>query len=177
MTHPLDMLRHHVTGAIERGQAVPIVGIPAQHTYSLIVGNIGQTWSGTNGAQALREYGQAKASAAKPGGRDGWEPVTLFRDGEPWHEFNPGPFWFVELTDTFGGEANYSWVTRVKVQARTLAHAVRRFSKDAGFVGRVRFDLDDGTSARYNVRGAALCFFVSAWDDEKHSDYLHIREL
>jgi hypothetical protein len=54
---------------------------------------------------------------------------------------------------------------------------VRRFSRDAGFVGRVRFDWNDGNSARYNVRGAALCFFVSAWDDDSHSDYLHIREL
>lgn len=152
----------------------------AQHTYSLIVGNVGQTWSGTNGAQALREYGQAKASAAQPGGRDGWEPVTLFRDGEPWHEYTPGPFWFVELTDTFSGEANYSWVTRVKVQARTMAHAVRRFSRDAGFTGRVRFDFcvpDEYGTTRYNVRGAALCFFVSAWDDETHSEYFHIREL
>lgn len=149
----------------------------AQHTYSLIVGNIGQTWAGTNGAQALREYGAAKHSAASPGGRDGWEPVTLFRDCEPWREFNPGPFWFVELTDTFSGEANYSWVTRVKVQARTLAHAVRRFSKDAGFTRRLSFQYDDGTSARYNIRGAALCFFVCAWDDECHSELFHVREL
>lgn len=128
-----------------------------QHQYSLTVGNIGQTWSGTNGAQALREYGQAKASASSPGGRDGWEPVTLFRDGEPWHEFNPGPFWFVELTDTFGGEANYSWVTRVKVQARTLAHAVRRFSRDAGWpaasidqVERGKFENVPGSQSKGN---------------------------
>ncbi len=148
-----------------------------QHQYSLTVGNVGTVWTGTNGAQALREYGAAKRSAAQPGGRDGWEPVTLFLDNEPWHEFNPGPFWFVELTDTFGGEANYSWVTRVKVQAKTLKHAVRRFSKDAGFTGRVRADWDDGTYKRYNVQGAALCFFVCAWDDETHSNYLSIQEL
>lgn len=148
-----------------------------QHQYCLTVGNIGQTWSGTNGAQALREYGQAKASAAKPGGRDGWEPVTLFRDGEPWHEFNPGPFWFVELTDTFGGDANYSWVTRVKVQAKSMAHAVRRFSKDAGFTGRVRLAYDMDDSARYDIRGACMCFFVSPWDDDSHGDYFHLQEL
>lgn len=152
----------------------------AQHQYSVEVGNVGTVWSGTNGAQALREYGAAKHSASSPGGRDGWEPVTLFRDGEPWHEYTPGPFWFVELTDTFSGEANYSWVTRVKVQAKTLKHAVCRFSKDAGFVGRVRFDCamsDELGTARYNIRSAALCFFVSAWDDETHSNYLHMREL
>ena len=27
--HPLDILRHHVTGAIERGEAEPITEIPA----------------------------------------------------------------------------------------------------------------------------------------------------
>ncbi len=152
----------------------------AQHQYSLTVGNVGTVWSGANGAQALREYGAAKHSAASPGGRDGWEPVTLFRDCEPWHEYTPGPFWFVELTDTFCGEANYSWVTRVKVQAKTLKHAVRRFSRDAGFVGRVRFDYcaaDEFGTTRYNIRGAALCFFVCAWDDEHHSELFHVREL
>ncbi len=152
----------------------------AQHQYSLTVGNVGTVWSGTNGAQALREYGAAKHSAASPGGRDGWEPVTLFRDSEPWREFNPGPFWFVELTDTFCGEANYSWVTRVKVQAKTLKHAVRRFSKDAGFVGRVQCDYamsDELGTVRYLVRDAALCFFVSHWSDEYHSEYCHLREL
>ncbi len=152
----------------------------AQHQYSLTVANVGTVWSGTNGAQALREYGAAKHSASSPGGRDGWEPVTLFRDSEPWREFNPGPFWFVELTDTFGGEANYSWVTRVKVQAKTLKHAVRRFSKDAGFTGRVRHECtfpDEYGTTRYRVNGAALCFFVCPWDDERHADYMHLREL
>ena len=148
-----------------------------QHQYSLIVGNIGETWTGTNGFEAMRQYGQAKSSAAQPGGRDGWEPVTLMRDGEPYRSFEPGPFWFIELTDTFGGDANYSWVTRVKVQAKSLDHAVRRFSRDAGFTGRVRGDWDDGTCKRYNICGAALCFFVSQWDDECHADCMHIKEL
>jgi hypothetical protein len=150
------------------------------NSWSVSVSNIGTVWQGSNGAQAMREYGAAKASAAKPGGRDGWECVTLCRNGEPVHEFNPGPFWFVELTDTFGGEANYSWVTRVKVRARTLQHAVRRFSRDAGFTGRVQFDYsipDEFGTARYVIRGAALCFFISAWDDETHSDHFHIREI
>ena len=29
MSTPLDRLRHHVTGAIERGEAVPVVEVPA----------------------------------------------------------------------------------------------------------------------------------------------------
>ena len=151
-----------------------------KHNYSLIVENVGVTYSGENGAHALREYGAAKASAAKPGGRDGWSTVTLFRDGDIWHEFTPGPFFYVELTDTFGGEANYSWVTRVKVQAKNLKHAVRRFSQDAGFTGRIAHDYsipDEYGTERYIIRGAALCFFVSHWDDDTHGDYFHMQEL
>ena len=147
------------------------------HQYQLIVSNVGTVLETHNGAIALREYGRAKRSAAQPGGRDGWESVTLMRDGSPMLEFEPGPFWFVELTDTHGGEANYSWVTRVRVQAKTLQHAVRRFSADAGFSGRVRKEWDSGDSVRYNIRGAALCFFVSPWDEETCANYFHVREL
>lgn len=148
--------------------------------WDVTVSNIGIVWTGTNGAQAFREYGIAVDSARQPGGRDGWESVTLSRNGEPVHEFSPGPFFYVELTDTFGGEANYSWVTRVKVQARNLKHAVRRFSRDAGFTGRVCFDYeipDEFGTRRYNIRGAAMCFFISHWDDDAHGDYFHVREL
>mgnify|MGYP003479416648 CR=1 FL=1 len=148
--------------------------------YELIVGNIGLTWHGTNGAQALREYGAARESARKPGGRDGWETVTLMRDSEPVREFQPGPFFLVELTDTFGGDANYSWVTRVKVQARNIKHAARRFASDAGYSGRVRCDYaapDELGTTRYNIRGAALCFFVCHWSDEYHSELCRMGEL
>lgn len=146
-------------------------------SYSVEVSNVGTVWQGSNGARAFQEFGQARASAAKPGGRDGWESVTLTKDGQPLHEFNPGPFWFVELTDTFGGDANYSWVTRVKVQARSIKHALRRFSDDAGFKGRLVRGYDDGETIRYDIRGCALCFFISAWDEERHSDYFHVKEL
>lgn len=34
MSEPLNALRYHVTGAIERGEATPIVGIPAKRKRS-----------------------------------------------------------------------------------------------------------------------------------------------
>lgn len=145
--------------------------------YSLIVGNIGEVWAGANGARALQEFGDWRRIASTPGGRAGWEPVELFRNDQPYRAFTPGPFWFVELTDTFGGEANYSWVTRVKVQAKTLPHALRRFSKDAGFVGRLRKQWDDGNAIRYDVQGACVCFFISAWDEDCHGELSLVREL
>lgn len=147
------------------------------HRYEVIVSNVGRVCETTNRAIACREYGHARASAAIPGGRDGWETVTLYKDGEPLYEFNPGPFWFVELTDTYGVEANYSWVRRVKVQGKSIKHALRRFSDDAGFKGRLIRGYDDGETIRYDIRGAALCFFISAWDEERHADYFHVKEL
>jgi hypothetical protein len=85
-------------------------------------------------------------------------------------------YFLIELTDTFGGEANYAWVTRVKVAANNLRHAVRKFSKDAGFTGRVRHDYsipDELGTERYIIRGAAMCFFASAWSDDYHRDLRH----
>lgn len=41
-------------------------------------------------------------------------------------------FYFVEVTDTFGGEANYSWVKRLKVKANTMRGAVNKVSRDSG---------------------------------------------
>jgi hypothetical protein len=41
----------------------------------------------------------------------------------------------VEVTDTFGGEANYSWVRRYSVDAPTEASIVRRAKAAAGWSG------------------------------------------
>ena len=58
--------------------------------YIVNVGNVGNAWAGTNGAEALRQYGQWKAASIADHGRASGEPVVLLRNGEPWHEFN-GP--------------------------------------------------------------------------------------
>lgn len=34
--NPIEVLRHHVTGAIERGEAVAIAGLPASHGVYLV---------------------------------------------------------------------------------------------------------------------------------------------
>ena len=56
----------------------------------------------------------------------------------------------VELTDTFGGEANYSWVTRKNLKLIGLPHSNRRIlklaRKELGLEGvklRQRYDLED----------------------------------
>jgi hypothetical protein len=57
--------------------------------YEVIVGNVGTTLTTDNGAEALREYGAWKHASKHGIGRAHGEPVTLMRDGEPWHEYQP----------------------------------------------------------------------------------------
>ena len=75
--------------------------------------------------------------------------------------------YFVEITDTFGGEANYSWVTHHKVKAASIRGAVIRVNRDSGLgfhkVG------DYGDCVRYDSRSGATCAFFEEWDEEKHS--------
>ena len=41
-------------------------------------------------------------------------------------------YWF-EVTDTFGGEANYCWVHRYIVHATSMTQAVRKVNKIEGY--------------------------------------------
>lgn len=41
--------------------------------------------------------------------------------------------YFLELTDTFGNELNYSHVTRFKVNASSLRGAVSKVSRETGY--------------------------------------------
>ena len=65
---------------------------------------------------------------------------------------------FVEMTDTFGGEANYSWVNRYLVTASSARGAMRKVSKETGYPAKL--DYSTGDSWRYNVPGHCICFFV-----------------
>jgi hypothetical protein len=70
---------------------------------------------------------------------------------------------FIEVTDTFGGEANYSWVTRHVIAATTERGAVNRFSKMSGYEWHVEGDYGD--SKRYDSKSGATCFFISEFDN------------
>ena len=70
--------------------------------------------------------------------------------------------WNIEITDTFGGEANYCWVKRYQVKAKSILGAVQKIAREHG--GGWRVDYNDGDSARYNLQGACVCMFVS-FDD------------
>jgi hypothetical protein len=73
--------------------------------YIVNVGNIGNAWQGTNGAEALRQYGQWKAASMADHGRASGEPVTLFRNDEPWRSHSGHVLYCFRLGD--GNEGNY----------------------------------------------------------------------
>jgi len=66
--------------------------------------------------------------------------------------------YFVEMTDTFGGEANYCWVNRFLVSASSPRGAMRRVCTRTGdSVRNVGCD-------RWDAVGAHICYFVE-WVD------------
>jgi len=74
--------------------------------------------------------------------------------------------YFVEVTDTFGGEANYCWVHRFKVSATTERGAMRKVERRLPYSGGVYKDMDTGDMQRWNWRNACVCAFVEHYDDQ-----------
>jgi hypothetical protein len=73
---------------------------------------------------------------------------------------------FVEVTDTYGGEANYSWVHRFKVHASTPRGAMRKVERHMPYAGGVKKDLDTGDMQRWVWRTACVCAFVEGYTDQ-----------
>jgi len=66
--------------------------------------------------------------------------------------------YFIEMTDTFGGEANYCWVNRFIVSASSPRGAMRKVAKKTGFAVR------SVGGDRWDAVGACVCYFVE-WVD------------
>ena len=75
----------------------------------------------------------------------------------------------IEITDTYGGEANYSWVKRWLVKANTERGAISKLARLEG--GGFRLDWNSGDTARYNLKGACVCAFVSYLEDSAISAF------
>ena len=69
--------------------------------------------------------------------------------------------YFVEMTDTFSGEANYCWVNRFIVSASSPRGAMRKVCARTG--DRVR----DVGCERWDSRTDCVCYFVEWIDDEQ----------
>lgn len=70
----------------------------------------------------------------------------------------------IEITDTFGGEANYSWVTRHEITAKSMLGAAQKLSRMSGLnwhkVG------DYGDMRRYDSKSGATCAFIEYSEGE-----------
>jgi hypothetical protein len=71
---------------------------------------------------------------------------------------------YVEVTDTFGGEANYSWVRRYKVHANTMRGAMLKVSRHLG--ASARRVMNCGDMCRYDLSNSAVCAFVMGYEDQ-----------
>lgn len=72
---------------------------------------------------------------------------------------------FVEVTDMYDGEANYSWVHRFKVHASSHRGAIRKVQNEMN-LGSVRSLGTFGDSTYYKVVNAAICAFVDGYEDQ-----------
>lgn len=71
--------------------------------------------------------------------------------------------YYVELTDTFSGDANYSWLKRFIIRANTKQGAISKLSKETGFNFRIYYDSE---VSRYNAKNACICAFI---EDNTHN--------
>lgn len=75
--------------------------------------------------------------------------------------------WKVEVTDTFGGEANYSWARRFEMESfedEARRSIMRRAKALAGWTALPCKTLDQGDSFTVLPRGMCQVMFVT-WDD------------
>ena len=82
---------------------------------------------------------------------------------------------YIEITDTFGGEANYSWVTRHKVRATTERGAMRKIGRESGLSWRCTGNYGD--SQRWDSASGATCALVSLFDAETHGNFSNINAI
>lgn len=94
--------------------------------------------------------------------------LQLFESHDP-------KYFFAELTDTFGGEANYCWVHRYKIRAKSYRGAAIKLKRAVVYDLRLAYDTGEGR--RYNARGAAVCCFLDHWDKDRHSGFDKLMEL
>ena len=81
---------------------------------------------------------------------------------------------YIEVTDTYGEDANYSWVKRYKVNASSELGAIRKVSAEKGL--NFRKEWDTGDLVRYDAKHCAVCAFVSPYEDQAEH-YRYVKTL
>lgn len=80
---------------------------------------------------------------------------------------NQKPLYYIEVTDVFAGEANYSWVSRHIIRAKSPRGAINWLARNSGLNWR-----NDGI--KYISLSGATCAFIEDYDKDAHSDFCQI---
>lgn len=133
--------------------------------YSIVVGNLGTVATQLTRKEAYRDYAEWCKKSLDESGRASGESVTLISDGEPIKEFRCIVA-KVEVTDTFGGESNYSWVRRYELRYPEGLHKqelMRRIKALIGWTG-MRCEVSNyGDMIDIRPRGLCQVCFVT-WE-------------
>ena len=73
--------------------------------------------------------------------------------------------WSIEITDTFGGDANYSWVKRFDIETdvnATSGDILKEIEVASGFGGFTEA-YDDGDSIRFDHETDCVCIFATCY--------------
>ena len=81
----------------------------------------------------------------------------------------PHTYFFVEMTDTYGGEANYCWVKRFIIKSVSMRGAVQSLALRVG--SGWKCTLNTGDFRRYDSNSGLTCFFIEEFDEDNHNDY------
>lgn len=65
----------------------------------------------------------------------------------------------IEVTDTFGGEANFSWVRRYTYKAKSFQGAISKLAREYGAGWRKQIECGD--YCQYKLTGACITAFVT----------------
>jgi hypothetical protein len=146
--------------------------------FSLTVSNVGAVLRDAGKRDAYKAFREYCETVDSDKGRMSGETVTIWQDGEPIKEYAP-QFFFVEFTDTYGGEANYCWVDRYRVKANSLRQALTKAKKERYYSPLPRHIVtgDYGDSIRADMNNAAVCAFVDFWEAGRHEHMKPYKEI
>ena len=71
----------------------------------------------------------------------------------------------VEITDTFGGEANYSWVDRLEIaySNQSMRSILKTVRNHFGITCKLNKKEDYGDMIKYKFANACICMFIT-WE-------------
>lgn len=84
--------------------------------------------------------------------------------------------YYLELTDTFGGESNYSWVRRYRIVAFSEKQALTKFKREYFGIGHNRrhnLEWNSGDIKAFKFKGICIIAFLSEWEWHPEHTLMH----